>query len=54
MIVAIDGPAGGLETLLEESPAGSGAGFAVVCHPHPLHGGSGVGDHARVVFKVFD
>jgi uncharacterized protein len=38
--LTIDGPAGGLETLLEESRAGSGAGFAVVCHPHPLHGGS--------------
>jgi alpha/beta superfamily hydrolase len=38
--LTIDGPAGGLEALLEESQGGSSAGFAVVCHPHPLHGGT--------------
>ena len=34
----IDGPAGTLEALLE-NPGGDGTRFAVVCHPHPLHGG---------------
>jgi uncharacterized protein len=44
----IDGPAGRLEALLEQPLARSGAdtlqaapaGFGVICHPHPLHGGS--------------
>ncbi|MFI4869445.1 MAG: alpha/beta hydrolase [Steroidobacterales bacterium] len=41
----IDGPAGVLEALLEEpQPQGPQrsvpAGFAVICHPHPLHGGT--------------
>ncbi|MGB6449315.1 MAG: alpha/beta hydrolase [Steroidobacteraceae bacterium] len=36
----IAGPAGALEALVE-TPEGSGArGFGVVCHPHPLHGGT--------------
>jgi uncharacterized protein len=38
--LTISGPAGTLEALLEE-PAGTSAGaFAVVCHPHPLYGGT--------------
>ena len=44
--VALEGPAGPLELLIETPPA-AGAGdpagpraFAVVCHPHPLHGGT--------------
>ncbi len=40
----IDGPAGALETVLEDPQAAARsappAGFAVVCHPHPLHGGN--------------
>jgi alpha/beta superfamily hydrolase len=40
----IDGPAGALEAVLEEpqlsAASGPPAGFAVVCHPHPLHGGN--------------
>lgn len=35
----IDGPAGRLEALLED-PGGAGGWFAVVCHPHPLYGGT--------------
>lgn len=39
--LTISGPAGTLETLLEEPSARAPAGgFAVVCHPHPLYGGS--------------
>lgn len=51
----IDGPAGKLETLLEQPPPladsqhASPAAFAVICHPHPLHGGS---MHNKVVFTV--
>jgi uncharacterized protein len=37
----IDGPAGPLECLLEPGAAGMPArGLGLVCHPHPLHGGS--------------
>jgi len=36
----IDGPAGLLEALLERPTEVTVAGCAVVCHPHPLHGGT--------------
>jgi hypothetical protein len=46
------GPAGSLETLLE-LPAASATSvpeaFAVVCHPHPLHGGT---MHNKVVHTI--
>jgi hypothetical protein len=35
----VDGPVGRLEGELEE-PSGAPRGAAIVCHPHPLHGGS--------------
>jgi alpha/beta superfamily hydrolase len=35
----IAGPAGALEALLE-TPTGTAAAVALVCHPHPLHGGT--------------
>ena len=38
--VRIEGPAGGLEALVEEPEGGDGSRFGVVCHPHPLHGGT--------------
>ncbi len=43
--VRIPGPAGDLEALLETPQAETGAlpavrAFAVVCHPHPLYGGT--------------
>jgi uncharacterized protein len=38
--VQIEGPAGALEALVEEPEGGDPARFAVVCHPHPLHGGT--------------
>jgi hypothetical protein len=42
------GPAGRLEALLEE-PDQSAVGIALVCHPHPQHGGT---MHNKVVFRV--
>ncbi len=36
----IAGPAGQLEVLLEEPAAGAARAFGVVCHPHPLQGGT--------------
>jgi alpha/beta superfamily hydrolase len=37
--LSLPGPAGPLECALDE-PAGPPAGLAVVCHPHPQHGGT--------------
>ena len=44
----LDGPAGRLEALLEE-PDQAAIGIALVCHPHPQHGGT---MHNKVVFRV--
>jgi uncharacterized protein len=38
--VRIAGPAGALEAVLEEPHSRAGAAFGVICHPHPLHGGT--------------
>jgi alpha/beta superfamily hydrolase len=38
--LTLPGPAGALEALIEEPTEGARAGVAVVCHPHPLHGGT--------------
>jgi uncharacterized protein len=35
----VAGPAGVIETAIDR-PAGSSRGLAVLCHPHPLHGGT--------------
>lgn len=45
----IDGPAGGLEALLEEPEGGSPRMASVVCHPHPLYGGA---MHNKVVYRI--
>jgi alpha/beta superfamily hydrolase len=36
----IAGPAGVIEALLEDPRSTPGTGFGVICHPHPLHGGT--------------
>jgi alpha/beta superfamily hydrolase len=36
----LDGPAGNLEALLEAPQETDVVGCAVICHPHPLHGGT--------------
>jgi hypothetical protein len=35
----VDGPAGRIETAID-APDGAARGVAVLCHPHPLHGGT--------------
>ena len=47
----IAGPAGSLEALLETPAAAAAAppAFAVICHPHPLHGGT---MHNKVVHTL--
>jgi len=37
--LSLEGPAGALEAVLED-PGAAGISYAVVCHPHPLYGGT--------------
>lgn len=46
--LTIEGPAGRLEALLKE-PASEVTRVAVVCHPHPLFGGT---MHNKVVYRI--
>lgn len=45
----IDGPAGKLEALLEEPEEGEPREACLVCHPHPLYGGT---MHNKVVYRI--
>jgi alpha/beta superfamily hydrolase len=45
----IDGPTGRLESLLEEPEDGAPREAALVCHPHPRHGGT---MHNKVVYRL--
>jgi uncharacterized protein len=45
----LDGPAGRLEALLEEPEDGDPREAALVCHPHPKHGGT---MHNKVVYRL--
>ena len=45
----MDGPAGRLEALLEEPENGEPREAALVCHPHPQHGGT---MHNKVVYRI--
>jgi len=45
----LNGPAGNLEALLEEPENGPALEAALVCHPHPQHGGT---MHNKVVYRI--
>jgi uncharacterized protein len=45
----LDGPAGKLESLLEEPENGEPREACLVCHPHPLFGGT---MHNKVVYRI--
>jgi alpha/beta superfamily hydrolase len=45
----IEGPAGKLEALLEEPEGGEPREVCLVCHPHPLFGGT---MHNKVVYRI--
>jgi len=45
----LEGPAGRLEALLEEPENGEPREAALVCHPHPQHGGT---MHTKVVYRI--
>lgn len=47
--LAIDGPAGKLEALLEHDPRVVPKFAALVCHPHPVYGGT---MHNKVVYRA--
>ena len=45
----VDGPSGRLESILEEPESEEPREAALVCHPHPLHGGT---LHNKVVYRL--
>jgi alpha/beta superfamily hydrolase len=45
----LDGPAGKLEALLEEPDDQPAREAALICHPHPQHGGT---MHNKVVYRI--
>lgn len=47
--LTIPGPVGNLEALLEWNPEWTPRQLAIVCHPHPLYGGT---MHNKVVFRA--
>ncbi len=49
----IDGPAGRLEAILELPAAAAPIGNVVVCHPHPLHGGTMHNKVAHTLARTF-
>mgnify|MGYP001823406402 FL=1 len=49
----IDGPAGRLEAILERPGEGALEGCAVVCHPHPQHGGTMHNKVAHTLARAF-
>jgi alpha/beta superfamily hydrolase len=48
----IPGPAGAIECAIDE-PAEAARGVAVVCHPHPLHGGTMDNKVAQTLARAF-
>jgi len=51
--VTLDGPAGRIEGLLESPQDSAPLGIAVVCHPHPAHGGTMHNKVAHTLARAF-
>jgi len=49
----IDGPAGRLEAIIERPGEGALEGCAVICHPHPQHGGTMHNKVAHTLARAF-
>lgn len=49
----LDGPAGVLEAILESPRDVDPVGWAVVCHPHPVHGGTMTNKVAHTLARAF-
>lgn len=52
--ITIPGPAGSLEALLETPADADGSRVAVVCHPHPVYGGTMTNKVVHVLAKSFN
>ena len=52
-VLLIDGPSGALEALLESPKERLPVGCAVVCHPHPLYGGTMQNKVAHTLARAF-
>jgi alpha/beta superfamily hydrolase len=50
--LSIAGPAGPIEALLEDPQVEPWTGFGVVCHPHPLYGGSMINKVVHTVARA--
>jgi alpha/beta superfamily hydrolase len=51
--IFIEGPVGRLEAILDEPRDGPAKGCAVVCHPHPQHGGTMHNKVAHTLARAF-
>jgi alpha/beta superfamily hydrolase len=52
--VSIPGPAGNLEALLDTPASEMPSAVAVICHPHPLHGGTMTNKVVHTLAKAFN
>ena len=52
--LTIAGPAGDLEALLETPAGADGTRVAVICHPHPVYGGTMTNKVVHVLAKSFN
>ncbi len=50
-VILIDGPVGAIETLVENP--GAPRGIALVCHPHPLYGGTNTNKVTHALARTF-
>jgi len=52
--LSVPGPAGTLEALLDEPVGASASTVAVICHPHPVYGGTMTNKVVHVLAKAFN
>jgi alpha/beta superfamily hydrolase len=52
--LSIAGPAGNLEALLDTPVSATSGAVAVICHPHPLHGGTMTNKVVHTLAKAFN
>ncbi len=52
--VSIPGPAGNIEALLDAPPTAPSNAVGVICHPHPLHGGTMTNKVVHTLAKAFN
>jgi alpha/beta superfamily hydrolase len=52
--VSIAGPAGNIEALVDTPASATSSAVAVICHPHPLHGGTMTNKVVHTLAKAFN